>query len=93
MSNHKDMVPSLIALPDYVHVGVNLHLNPTAGNGHELAYGNYKSLWGAWNFKFLLAHELPQYYERLVNIKEHIDAKTIEGIYNDLGIYKKEPTS
>jgi len=77
-------VPALICLPDYEHVGVNLHLNPDAKDGYELVYGGNRSLWQAWGLNSIKEHFLVQHYDRQDNIKQNLMAKTIGGIYSDI---------
>lgn len=88
VTNQKDVVPVVICLPDYVHTGVHLYLNPKAKNGYELAYNDNRSLWWQWSFDPVEIHLLRQYYPRIMKIKHHLRSMTIDGIYADFSIVK-----
>jgi len=91
VSNENDIVPVLVAMPDFRHVGINLHLDDT--KDYALEYQGKRSLWWQWTPFFpwlanLSNHGLEEYDTRFKKVKTAIRHMTINDVYGNSSITK-----
>lgn len=91
VSNKKDLVPVLSPTPDFVHVGVNLYLDPALENKYEFFHWGKRSLLWQWGFTPVRNHLMQEYYTRCKNID--IGDTTINEIYKTFSITNTDEES
>jgi len=90
VSSKDDIVPSIIATPNYTHVGVNLFLNPEAenGKGYDISYIGNRSLFWQWSLSPGENHMLDEYNKRQHEIKDDLRDLTIKSLYANTSLTK-----
>jgi len=87
VSNETDVVPVAIIAPNYMHVGINLHLDPV--KDVILVYQGKRSFNSQFSpFQNAANHSLDEYDTRFRKAKDQIESMAINDIYSNSSITK-----